>query len=304
MTLTGKKSEIMMSAEMEKKSAAKSSVLAALGLVSMKIVVGVSTGSLGILAEAAHSGLDLVAAAVTYFAVRESAKPADREHRYGHGKVENLSALFETLLLLLTCVWIGYESIHRLILGKVEVSVTFWSFAVMGISIVIDISRSRMLYRVAKKHNSQALEADALHFSTDIWSSAVVIVGLCCVALSDWIPNAGFLHYADAVAALMVAVIVVKVSVQLGVRTISALLDEAPAGLYDKVVAAAAKVPGVINCHRVRIRSSGAQVFIDMHVLMDAGLSLKEAHALTSSVEKVIHALEPGADVTVHPEPK
>ncbi len=294
----------VLSAEIEKKAAARSSVVSALGLVAMKVVVGFSTGSLGILAEAAHSGLDLVAAVVTYFAVKESAKPADREHRYGHGKVENLSALFETLLLLLTCVWIGYESLHRLVSGKVEVSVTVWSFVVMGISIVVDISRSRLLHRVAQKHNSQALEADALHFSTDIWSSSVVIVGLGCVALSDVLPRAGFLHYADAIAALLVAGIVVHVSWQLGLRTIAALLDAAPAGLYDKVVAAATGVPGVINCHRVRIRSSGAQVFIDMHVLMDSGLSLKQAHALTSAVERVIRAVEPGADVTVHPEPR
>ncbi|MEI6437427.1 MAG: cation diffusion facilitator family transporter [Candidatus Omnitrophota bacterium] len=293
-----------MSAEKEKKAAAKSSVYAALGLVSMKAVVGFSTGSLGILAEAAHSALDLVAAAVTFFAVRESSKPADREHRYGHGKVENLSALFETLLLLGTCVWIVYESIHRLASGKVDVQVTFWSFAVMGISIVVDISRSRMLYRVAKKHNSQALEADALHFSTDIWSSAVVIGGLVCVALSDIIPNSSFLHYADAIAALLVAVIVVHVCVQLGQRTLAALLDAAPSGLYDKVITAALKVPGVINCHRVRIRSSGAHIFIDMHALMDSSLSFKEAHALTVSVEKAIREIEPEADVTVHPEPK
>ena len=279
-------------------------MLAALGLVTMKVVVGFSTGSLGILAEAAHSALDLVAAAVTLFAVREASKPADREHRYGHGKVENLSALFETLLLLLTCAWIVYESIHRLASNKADVTVTAWSFIVMGISIVVDISRSRMLTRVAKKHNSQALEADALHFSTDVWSSSVVILGLACVALSDVLPNADFLHYADAIAALLVAVIVVHVSVQLGRRTISALLDEAPAGLYDKVIAAAAQVPGVINCHRVRIRSSGTHIFIDMHVLMDNGLSLKEAHALTTAVEKVIHAVDPNADVTVHPEPK
>ncbi|MBF0594587.1 MAG: cation transporter [Candidatus Omnitrophica bacterium] len=303
-TFFRRKDQGELSPEKEKRSAAKSSVVSALGLVTMKVVVGFSTGSLGILAEAAHSGLDLVAAAVTYFAVKEASKPADREHRYGHGKVENLSALFETLLLLLTCVWIGYESIHRLMSGKVEVTVTIWSFIVMGISIVVDISRSRMLHRVARKHNSQALEADALHFSTDIWSSAVVILGLGCVALSDIIPNSNFLHYADAVAALLVAGIVVHVSWQLGVRTIAALLDAAPSGLYDKVIVAAITVPGVINCHRVRIRSSGAQVFIDMHVLMDGNLSFREAHALTKAVEKVIRVVEPGADVTVHPEPK
>lgn len=291
-------------ANKEKESAAKSSVFSALGLVVMKLVVGISTGSLGILAEAAHSALDLVAAAVTFFAVRESSKPADREHRYGHGKVENLSALFETFLLLLTCGWIGYEAVKRIMSGKVEVEVTFWSFAVMAVSIVVDVVRSRMLYRVARKHNSQALEADALHFSTDIWSSAVVILGLACVALSDIIPNTNFLHFADAAAALLVALIVVRVGWQLGMRTIAGLLDAAPEGMYEKVIKVAGRVPGVLNCHRVRVRSSGAHIFIDLHVLMDGKMSLKEAHALTELVEKAIRAVEPSADVTVHPEPK
>ena len=299
-----KKSLAIQSASQEKEGAARNSVLAALALVTMKTVVGFSTGSLGILAEAAHSGLDLVAAAVTFFAVKESSKPADREHRYGHGKVENLSALFETFLLLLTCVWIGYESIHRLVSGKVEVLVTFWSFAVMGVSILVDISRSRMLYAMARKHNSHALEADALHFSTDIWSSAVVIVGLACVALSNVMPDFGYLLYADAIAALLVAMIVVRVSWQLGVRTVEALLDAAPFGLYEKVLEAAGTVTGVSNCHRVRIRSSGSKVFIDLHVIIDGKLSLNDAHVLTIAVEQSIRAVEPGADVTVHPEPK
>jgi cation diffusion facilitator family transporter len=299
-----KKPEAFIDAHQHKEHAARSSVFAAFILVSMKVVVGVMTGSLGIIAEAAHSTLDMVAAVVTWFAVRESAKPADREHRYGHGKVENLSALFETVLLLITCGWIGHEAIKRIISGKVDVEVTFWSFAVMGISILVDISRSRMLYRIAKKYNSQALEADALHFSTDIWSSAVVIFGLLCVGVSSFIPGAEWLHYADAVAALFVAVIVVQVSWRLGVRTVAALLDTAPAGMEEKVITAAEKVPGVFNCHHVRIRSSGAQVFIDLHVLVDGSMPLHQAHDLTETIEKAVEAVCPDADVTVHPEPK
>src|SRR5713101_8368511 len=131
-------------AQREKKMVALSSVGAAIGLTSLKIIVASLTGSLGILAEAAHSGLDLVAALMTYIAVRISGRPADRTHLYGHGKVENLSALIETLLLFVTCGWIIWEAIHRLFFHKVEVEVTFWSFAVMAISIAIDISRSRM----------------------------------------------------------------------------------------------------------------------------------------------------------------
>ena len=295
---------IHQDANQEKQRAAGSSVLAALALVAMKILVGVTTGSLGILAEAAHSGLDLVAAVVTFFAVRASAKPADREHRYGHGKVENLSAMFETVLLLFTCAWIGQEAIRRLVTGRVDVEVTFWSFVVMAVSIIVDISRSRMLHRVARKHNSQALEADALHFATDIWSSAVVIFGLLCVALSDFIPHAGFLHYADAVAALIVGVIVIQISWKMGSRTIAELLDAAPAGLEDRIITVTEKVPGVINCHHVRVRSSGPQVFVDLHVLMAEHISLREAHRVTEIIEQAIHAIAPEADVTVHPEPQ
>lgn len=188
----------------EKKSAALTSVIAAVGLTVLKIIVGLSTGSLGILAEAAHSGLDLMAAMMTYLAVRFAEKPADRNHLYGHGKAENLSALFETLLLLATCVWIIYEATHRLLYHSIDLEVNFLSFGVMAISIVVDVSRSRVLYRAARKYNSQALEADALHFSTDIWSSAVVIVGLFCVKLGEWVPGLAFLHKADAVAAILV----------------------------------------------------------------------------------------------------
>ncbi len=172
-------------AEKEKRGAAMSSVVAAVFLTLIKVIVGLMTGSLGILAEAAHSGLDLVAALVTFFAVRLSDQPPDREHLYGHGKIENLSALIETLLLLITCVWIIYEAIQRLFFKHVEIEASLAAFAVMVISIVVDVSRSRLLYKMAHKHKSQALEADALHFSTDIWSSAVVIVGLGLVWLSQ-----------------------------------------------------------------------------------------------------------------------
>jgi len=144
-------------------------------------VIGILTGSLGILAEAAHSGFDLMAAIMTAAAVRFSDKPADEDHLYGHGKIENLSALLETLLLLLTCVWIMISAVGRLRSGKIDIEVSLWSFVVMLTSIGVDLSRSRMLYRAAKQFHSQALEADALHFSTDIWSSVVVILGLVSV---------------------------------------------------------------------------------------------------------------------------
>jgi cation diffusion facilitator family transporter len=290
-------------ADREKRRAALNSVCAAVGLTGMKIVVGVLSGSLGILAEAAHSGFDLLAAAMTYFAVRISGRPADRSHPYGHGKIESLSALFETLLLLGTCLWIIYAATNRLIHHETEVEVTFWSFAVMATSIVVDVSRSRMLYRAARKHKSHALEADALHFSTDIWSSAVVIVGLAGVAIGDRIDRLEFLDHADAVAAIAVGVIVVQVSIKLGMRTIHALLDTAPAGLEDKIISAVQAIPHVANCHRVRIRHSGPQVFVDLHILVDGQQPLRMVHDLTEEIERAILEIAPDADVTVHPEP-
>ena len=287
----------------EKRWAALSSVIAAVGLTGFKIIVGLTTGSLGILAEAAHSGLDLMAAVMTFLAVGISGKPADRNHLYGHGKAENLSALFETLLLLVTCCWILYEATHRLLFHPVALKVTFWSFAVMITSIVVDISRSRILYRAARKYNSQALEADALHFSTDIWSSGVVILGLICVKISEWVPGLPFLHQADSLAAILVGLIVVYISVSLGIRTVQALLDVAPSGIERQIVSAVEVLQGVTDCHKVRVRYSGPQPFVDIHVLLDGNQTLKEAHNLTEEIEGTIRKLLPNADVTVHPEP-
>jgi cation diffusion facilitator family transporter len=284
------------SAEREKRCAAGGSVIAAVGLTTLKIVVGITTGSLGILAEAAHSGLDLAAAVMTFLAIRISTKPADRNHPYGHGKVENISALFETLLLLVTCGWIIYSAVDRLARHSVEIDVTVWSFAVMAVSIIVDVSRSRILYRAARRYNSQALEADALHFSTDIWSSAVVIFGLAAVKLAGW-------WYADAIAAIVVALIVIYVSLKLGFRTVAALTDTIAPGLEEKVTAAVESLPGVANCHNVRVRYSGPHSFVDVHVLVDGEQTLRAAHDLTEQIERAIQVVVPEADVTVHPEP-
>jgi cation diffusion facilitator family transporter len=292
-------------AEKEKQNAATSSVIAAVFLTSFKIIVGLLTGSLGILSEAAHSGLDLVAALVTFFAVRFSDRPPDEGHLYGHGKIENLSALIETLLLLLTCAWIVYEAIERLFFKSVEVHANAWAFAVMGTSIVVDISRSRVLYAAARKHNSQALEADALHFSTDVWSSLTVILGLAVVRLGDYL-GAGWewLGKADAVAALGVALIVVYVSVQLGQRAIAVLLDAAPPGLVERIGSEAAQLPGVQSVGPVRVRQGGALTFVDLSVGVDRGASLEQAHRVAEMVESRIVALIPRGDVVVHVDPE
>ncbi len=293
------------SPELEKRAAAIGSVVAALGLTVMKCVAGILTGSMGILAEAAHSGLDLSAAFITFLAVRISAKPADETHPYGHGKIENLSALIETGLLFLTCAWIIYESVRRLFLPTVEITPSVWAFLVIVISIVVDINRSRMLYRTARKHRSQALEADALHFSTDVWSSLVVLGGLLCVWLGQKVfPHyAGILVRADAVAALGVAFIILFVSFRLGKRTVDVLLDRAPQGIADKIHAAAEEIDGVLNVGRVRLRPSGARIFVDLTIDVDRNLSFELTHAIAEAVEARISEIVPDADVVIHTDP-
>ena len=286
----------------EKRAAAGNSVLAAIAITTLKIVVGLSTGSLGILSEAAHSGLDLVAAVITFFSVRVSDKPADAEHQYGHGKVENFSAFIETGLLLLTCVWIIYEAIVRLFFRHVDIEPTVWAFVVMLFSIAVDVWRSRALGRIAEKYDSQALEADALHFSTDVWSSSVVILGLVLVMLGRQL-RIPWMRDADPVAALVVAGIVVHVSWRLANKTIDALLDAAPAGVRSKIIDAVNRVEGVIEVDRVRIRRSGNRYFADVVVGLARTVTFQHSGRVAELVADSVHSVLPDADVTVNSVP-
>ncbi len=287
----------------EKRFAAASSVVAGFFLTVVKLLIGILTGSLGIIAEAAHSGLDLAAAIITLVAVRVSDRPADDTHLYGHGKVENLSALAETLLLLVTCGWILYEATRRLFFVNVEVDPSIWAFITMGISIVVDLSRSRALGRVAQKYGSQALEADALHFSTDIWSSAVVIVGLSVVYYGKTSGREAVFVRADALSAMIVAVIVVYVSVRLGRRAIDALLDRAPVGLSGRYETAVSRIKGVQKISRIRVRTVGNQVFVDLSVDVPRHLSFEESHEVTKKAREAVRLISPNADVIVHAHP-
>ncbi|MGA7161008.1 MAG: cation diffusion facilitator family transporter [Bacteroidota bacterium] len=281
--------------EAEKSTVALSSIAGAFFITGLKIVVGVWTGSLGILSEAAHSGLDLLAAIITFLAVKFSAKPADKTHLYGHGKIESFSALIETVLLLLTCFWIINEAIKRLIYHRVEVEVNVWSFFVIILSIVVDASRSRALSRVAHKYKSQALEADALHFGMDVWSSGVVLLGLILTFLK--------IPVADSIAALIVAVIVIGVSLSLGKRTVDELLDRAPVGIEEKVKRIVAGMDGVQNVDNVRVRNSGPKTFVDLTLHLKRTLPFETANTLVHVAEKEIQKILPNADIIIHPEP-
>jgi cation diffusion facilitator family transporter len=280
----------------EKNRVALVSVIAAVFITGFKIIIGIMTNSLGILSEALHSGLDLVAALITLFAVRISDKPADEDHHYGHGKVENFSALIETLLLLITCAWIIYEALHRLITGKTEIEVTLWSFIVIITSIIVDISRSRALFRIARKYNSQALEADALHFSTDIWSSGVVLLGLIFASLG--------IFSADSIAALIVAVIVIWVSYKLGKRAINVLLDKTPDNTYVRIDKVLQSIKEISHYHDLKVRESGAETFVELNIHVHPGITIEQAHKITHMVEDKIKAVVERCEVHIHTEPE
>ena len=287
----------------EKRAVAGNSVLGAIAITGLKIVVGVTTGSLGLLSEAAHSGLDLVAAIITLLSVRVSDKPADADHQYGHGKVENFSAFIETGLLLLTCLWITYEAIKRLFFPHVEIEPSVTAFLVLFASMAVDFWRSRALGRIAAKYDSQALEADALHFSTDISSSGVVVMGLLLVLLGR-IYGVSWLRAADPVAALFVAGVVVYVSTRLARKTVDALLDAAPSGVRSSIVTAVSTVEGLLEVDRVRIRRAGNRYFADLSVGLSRNVTFQRSEQVADAVTAAVHKVLPDADVVVHPIPR
>ncbi len=287
----------------EKRGVAQRSVYAALLITGLKFVVGISTGSLGILSEALHSALDLVAAVVTLFSVRVSDKPADADHQYGHGKVENFSAFIETALLLLTCFWIVWEAFKRLFFHSVEIEPSIWAFVVMFISIAVDAWRSRALKRVADRYDSQALQADALHFATDIWSSSVVILGLAVVWAGREF-HRPWLMKADPIAALFVACVVVYVSWRLARQTIDALLDAAPAGVRARIIDAVESVPGVLEIDRVRIRRAGNRYFADLSVGLARTVTFQRSEQIVAEVTQKIRSILKDVDVLVNAVPR
>jgi cation diffusion facilitator family transporter len=286
----------------EKKRAALLSVGSAALLVSLKAFLVLRTGSLGVLSEALHSGLDLLAAIITFLSVRMSDLPADEKHPYGHGKVENFSAFVETGLLILTAVYIVYEAFDRLFFRAVHIQPSVTALLVLFCALAIDLTRARALSNVAKKHSSEALEADALHFATDVWSTTVVIAGIALVWAGEaW--NLPWLVYADALAGLAVAGVILWVGSRLGRRTLDALLDAAPEGLQQEIARAVGRMEGVLDVDRVRVRRAGNRHFVDATVSVARTASLEQVHALSDAIEKRIGEIVP-SDVMVHAEPR
>jgi len=294
--------DISPDAVRQKKMAALASVGSAIILVSLKIFLTVRTGSLGVLSEALHSSLDLIAAIITFFSVRISDKPADADHTYGHAKFENFSAFVETTLLLATAVYIIWEAVQRLLFRAPSLRPGVLAVVLLVIMVGIDWTRTRAVSRVAQRFPSEALEADALHFSTDVWSTSAVLFGLVAVWLGQSL-SIPWLRYADPLAALVVAGVVISVGWRLGRRTLDALLDVAPKGLQQKITAAAQAVEGVLSVDRVRLRRAGQRYFIDVNVNVPRTTSLEEAHATSDLVEQRIAEIVP-SDVVVHMEPR
>jgi cation diffusion facilitator family transporter len=295
----------------QKRSAARGSVIAALGITLLKLVTGLLTGSLGMLSEAAHSGIDFVAAALTLFSVQVSDRPADADHNYGHGKVESLSAFVETGLMLASCLWIIAEALRRIIAREhLAVTLSIWPFLVLILSIVVDFTRSRNLRKVARKYGSEALEADALHFGTDIWSSFAVLLGLAATAAGEHY-HLTWLEFADPIAALVVSVIIAKVCWHLATQTVDALLDATPADasgqtrreVRDGLIRDLGAIDGVLSVDRVRTRRSGSSYFADLTLGMPRNLTFQRSEQITMAATEAVQRVLPGADVVVHSVP-
>lgn len=270
--------------------------LAAAGfLIAAKLAAGLASGSLALLSEAAHSGLDAGASFLTYLAVRIASRPPDKDHPYGHGKAENISALIETMALLLLSILIGREAISRLFGESSPVEAGWYVFAVVGISIVVDFSRARVLRNAGRRYRSPALEADALHFTADLLTSTIVLIGLALVRF-------GF-PAADAIGGLAIGIYVAFQSIRLGRKSVDVLMDRVPEATQGEIEKVTAEVAGVEEVRRARVRYAGGQPQADVVVAISRTVPLEKAHAVTEEVERVIEGVAPGADVVVHVEP-
>jgi cation diffusion facilitator family transporter len=277
----------------EKKRIVITSLIASAILAMLKLIIGFSTNSLGILSESFHSGIDVLAALMTFYAIRTVIKPPDSKFTYGYAKIESLSSLAEILLLFLVAAYIFYEGLERIFVKSIEPDVTVFSFGVMILSIVVDYWRSKTLFKVARKYGSQAIEADALHFKADMISSSIVIVGLCTVLFLG-IPNA------DAYAALIISSMIIYTSLGLGKRTLDVLLDKAPKGINHIVLESISGLEGVNRAHDIRVRNVGATLFIDLHIEVPRTSTHDKAHKIATNVEDKIRKLIPNSDVLVH----
>lgn len=287
----------------EKRRVARYSMLAAAVMTLLKLAAGLLSGSLGVLSDAAHSGLDLAGAALTYASVRVSDKPADEGHTYGHAKFENLSAFTEVLLMVASCIWIIWKALSRILHHAVAVTHFAIPVAVLLASISVDFWRARRLRAVATRTNSPALATDAFHFSSDIWASVAVLAGLGAnyIGARFSIP---ILRYADPAAALLVSLMIIRLTFRLGHESVSALLDEVPVETRRRIVAEVERVPGVLDIEQVRVRRAGADYFADLTLALPRRFTFEHTGRLVRSATDAVHRVLPEADVVIHTVPR
>jgi cation diffusion facilitator family transporter len=281
---------------MDKLKAASYSIYVNVALTIAKLAVGLLTGSIGILAEFLHSFFDLIASALAYIGIYKASQPADPSHPYGHEKFENLSSLLQTALILITALWVAYEAVMRLF-NPQPIGYSWLGIAVMLAALVLDWYISRFLHDVSKKEGSVALEADAYHFTSDLWSTSAVIIGLICTSL-------GYPAF-DSIAALIVAAMMVKLSYSLGMKAVGVLLDKgATDEEVERIVNVLATEPQIRGYHKLRTRHMGSRLVVDMHILVDDDLPLTKAHAIANRIEgRITQKVPVVKDVTIHVEP-
>jgi cation diffusion facilitator family transporter len=290
-------------ASAEKRRVALHSMLAAAAMTVLKLAAGLVSGSLGVLSDAAHSGLDLAGAGLTFFSVRVSDKPADEDHTYGHGKVENISAFVEAGLMVLSCVWIILEAVKRILSHSMELRHSLWPVLVLVASIGVDYWRSRQLAEVARRTGSPALATDAFHFASDIWSTLAVLIGLG----ASWIGmhlGIGVLKYADPFAAIVVSAMILRITWTLTRETVGALTDQIPAETRRRVVTEVACVPGVLAIEQARMRKSGAAYFADLTLALPRRSTFEHTGELVRAATEAVHRALPEADVVIHTVPR
>jgi cation diffusion facilitator family transporter len=279
-----------------KKRAALISVVSNISLIVLKLAAGLFTGSLSIISEAAHSAVDLLAACVAYLAVKKAGKPPDGEHAYGHGKIENLSAAFEALLIVGAAVFIFYEAVGKLFAANTPEFLEY-GILVMFFSMAVNFFVSSYLYKIAKQTGSRALEADALHLRADIYTCGGVLAALAAMKVTG-------IYWLDPGAAILVAFLILKAAYDLTKKNLNELTDASLSKAEEKIIYDLAKNhPLVISLHKLRTRSSGCNKIIDMHLILKKDMPLDQAHAVSDEIEEVIKKSVPNCDITIHLEP-
>jgi cation diffusion facilitator family transporter len=286
-----------------KRRVALESMVAATIMTALKLAAGLVSGSLGVLSDAAHSGLDLAGSALTFYSVQVSDRPADEDHTYGHAKFENLSAFAEAGLMAISCAWIVWEAMQRIFTRHAQVHHSLWPVLVLLISIAVDWWRSRELRKVADKFHSTALAADAFHFASDIWSTLAVLGGLA-LAYAGSRFHIGWLSFADPVAAILVSLLILRLTWKLTRETSEVLLDAAPAELRSEILQAVSHVDGVLAVEQFRLRRAGSSTFADLTLALPRSHTFEHTNELVRAATEAVQSVAPGADVVIHTVPR